>query len=56
MPFSLKILSAGTVCGIAVDEVRVYRNIRRMPYGENRQKMLKTPGNRKTKASSQAVV
>lgn len=44
------------MCGIAVDEVRVYRNIRRMPYGENRQKMFKAPGNRKTKASSQAAV
>lgn len=26
--------SAGTVCGIAVDEDGVYRIIRRMPHGE----------------------
>ena len=44
------ILSAGTVHGIAVDEVGVYRNIRRMPHGRYVvRKHLKTLSNQKTK-------
>ena len=37
-------ISAGTVGGIAVDEVGVYRNIRRVLHGEESSESIKSPG------------